>query len=827
MKFSLKAKILTAIISLSVIGLSVFAYLTFQTYQEDKQAFIYDHLTSETQSKSKLFAVVTEDYDLLLSTIISRIDSSSKSLPSGMTSFLEGDQSKVLGIYYHIPLDLVHSYSTLFEAPEKLGNWNWATLDAAGAGLSLLDEKQGLFLFKKSIGENSFAAIVFRQVDMWKMLGSNHGKKNFAFSRDKILAKDPIALGKEDFTQMKGKIEENPGHSGLFVSDVDGEPHYVTFSKLGIGGLTLVSLIPESKVHLVQKVFLRQVVAFLILMASISLFIGTLAARWLTLQLDQLTVAAREIEKENFDFELSINSRDELASLGTAFNSMGQRIKGLLDELRIYNVELEMKVEARTKELKELTEIQKGMLDSLGQGFVIINRENKILPIYSKVAKDMFEVDPVFASPTDIMGVPETDAQSFRELFEMIFGGVLAFDDMARLAPELRSNSKNQQIQLTYTPVYDENDQFNYVMVVGTDKTAEFENMEKFKKEWNFSQMIYKIASNRFAFNKLLSESLHMLDTCFNLLDIETPYAVKDVQRLVHTVKGNFSYFNITEVTQKCHALETYLEQYFKEATCPEDVRLKVLDDLKDIHTAIHSFIEEFESVVQFKQTSTTKNVPLKDLKDLAYELKVKSPELGKLFQEKIFKAPVETFFQLYPSLVKELGIKLNKSVKFTLIGGETEIPDGPWENLFPQFVHFVRNSVDHGIEYSEERISQGKDPQGEITFEFKREERNGEKYLMIELRDDGRGVNWKKLAEKDPSVTSLEDALERIKSGGISSKDSVSDVSGRGVGVSAIFSAVESLSGTAQFESIEGKSLKISIELPLREAKQVLKLAA
>src|SRR5690606_15392939 len=124
------------------------------------------------------------------------------------------------------------------------------------------------------------------------------------------------------------------------------------------------------------------------------------------------------------------------------------------------------------------------------------------------------------------------------------------------------------------------------------------------------------------------------------------------------------------------------------------------------------------------------------------------------------------------------------------------KIPDGPWEEIFANFIHFIRNSVDHGIEYPDVRESAGKQNYGMITFQFEMMEKENEKVLKIELQDDGAGIHWEKIAAKDPSVTSHHEALERIKTGGISSKDSVSDISGRGVGVSSIFEAIAGMGG-------------------------------
>ncbi len=830
MNFSVKAKTLLTIISLSVAGLGVFGYVSFQTYKKDKLAFVYDYLTSETQSSSKLFTMASEDYELFLNSIISRIDLNTKNSEDSVTNFLAGDQKRIQGLYYHIPADPSLSESVWFEVPEQKHKWGWGDLKAAPLGLSIIDNEKGLFVMKKEIGsDGAFAAIVFKQVELWNLLSSSAGRYNFILSRRKVFAKDRIPLDFLAVDGLRARIKESPGTFGLFETALEGKPYFATYSKLGSENLVLVNLIATKKVLLVQETFYRQIIAFLVLMVSISLMIGTLAARWLTWHLDELTFAARELEKENFDVQIAVDGNDEFATLGTSFNNMSGRIRHLLEELRIYNLELEEKVKQRTKELQNLTDIQDGMLNALGQGFVIIDKEHKILPVYSKAAESMFEVIPNEVKPAAIMGVGEAEGESFREFFELVFNNVISFDDMAKLAPELRTNSKKQQIQLSYAPITGaESENAEYVLIVGTDKTAEFENMEKFKKEWNFSQMIQKVASNRFALNKIIAESLNMLGKCVECLGRDEEYALRTVQRLVHTIKGSFSYFYIQEITQLCHDLETFLTQYYDELHCPAELRQTVVERIMAIEVALECYVEHYDGIIQYKDAANNKTVPLTDLVSFSKLLERRDPELGDLFTQKFFKTKVGPYFQMYPAIVKELGEKLGKDVAFKLVGENVEVPDGQWEEIFQQFIHFIRNSVDHGIEKSEDRIAAGKFPVGQIVFEFGVEDAGGQESLIVTLRDDGKGVDWQKIAAKDPSVTCLEDALERIKTGGISSKDEVSETSGRGVGVSSLFSAVEDFGGSSKFTSVWGVGMSIELRLPFAGArKKGLRLVA
>lgn len=827
MNLSVKAKILSSIISLSVFGLSVFGYFTFQTFKHDKLAFVYDYLTNETQSKSALFTMATEDNELFLSSIISRIDIKTKNSLDSVKSFLEGDQKKIMGLYYHVPSEATLSEQTLFEGADQTTRaWSWKDLNNAPLGVSIIDRKNGYFLLKKELGEDSgFAAMVFKQIELWNILSSTEGRHNFILNKNRLIAKETVKLDTAAIIALKPRMLETPGSFGLFEEEIEGEPYFVTYSKLGSDDLILMNLIQSKKVLLVQDILFRQILGFLVLMVSISLLIGTIAARWLTWHLDGLTQAAVEMENENFDIQVEVTSNDELGTLGNAFNNMGSRIKNLLEELRIYNLELEQKVKERTLELQSLTDIQKGMVNALGQGFVIIDKEHKILPVYSKVAETMFEVIPDEVEPREIMGVDETQGAAFKEFFDMVFANAIGFDDMARLAPELRTNSKHQQIALSYAPITSgDGQETEFVLVVGTDKTQEFENMEKFKKEWNFSQMIMKIASNRFALNKIISESLNMLTKCMDYVHADHEYALRDVQRLIHTIKGSFSYFYIQDITHLCHDLESYLGTYYDEKHCPPDQTATILERVMAIQVALECYIDHYDNIIQYKDAASCKSVPVDELIEFSNYLKKKSPELEEMFTQKFFKTEVSPYFQMYPTIVKELGTKLNKEVQFKMRGGNTAIPDGPWEEIFQQFIHFVRNSVDHGIETADDRREAGKVAHGEIVFDFK----VVENALHVTLSDDGRGVNWEKIAAKDPSVKSLEDALERIKTGGISSKDEVSDTSGRGVGVSSLFSAIEQFGGTSTFESFAGTGMKITMKLPFANLKKKdLKLVA
>lgn len=813
---SVKVKVLAIIISLSVFGLIIFSYLSFTTYKDDKLAFIYDYLSNETQSKSMIFSSTIENHDLMISSIIPKIDFKTKSLPTPTLNFLNSDP-RLVGLYYQIPHNDFFENVVLFES--EIGTketWSWASLKEAPLGMSLLDGQKGYVLYKKNLAtSNSFVAMIFKQMEIANLLESSPDRFSLLVNDREIISRDALPIEQDSLKKVFEHVTELKSTSGLFEMKLTEGDYFVSFSKLGQSKLLLISMIKSKKVLMVQDVFFYQVLGFLVLMASISLLVGTLAARWLTWHIDNLTLAAREIANENFDINIEVTSSDELGVLAQSFNGMSKKIKNLLSELKKYTVELEVLVEERTRDLQNLTDIQKGMLDSLGQGFVIVDKNHSILPVYSKVASDMFEVIPDRSRPGEILQLKKEDENSFNELHDLVFQNILGFDDMVKLSPDMRTNSKDQKIQLNYAPIRKgEETDTEYILIIGTDKTAEIENMEKFKKEVSFSKMIKKVASNRFSLNKIIMDSMSMLDDCSNIMDRpETKYPIRTVQRLVHTVKGSFSAFYIVEIQAMAHELESFLEKYYDVEYCPEEIRAYVSEKISHLKIGIESYIDRFDEIIQFKESITHKQISFQDLKDFSAFLAKKEAALAQAFESQFFKLPVTPFFQMYPEMVEDLSRKLNKKVRFRVEGGDLLLPQsGPWGELFNQFVHFLRNSMDHGIEPPSKRIEKGKSEVGEIVFKF--EKINNK--LKITLQDDGGGIDWERIAKKDSSVKSKQDAIERIKFGGVSSKDEVSDISGRGVGVSAIFEVVSKLGGQAEMFSELNQGTSVTIEIQI-----------
>jgi len=183
---------------------------------------------------------------------------------------------------------------------------------------------------------------------------------------------------------------------------------------------------------------------------------------------------------------------------------------------------------------------------------------------------------------------------------------------------------------------------------------------------------------------------------------------------------------------------------------------------------------------------------------------------------------PIGRLFQKYPRLARDLARQLGKEVELVLSGEETELDKTMIEDLNDPLVHLVRNAVDHGVESPEERMAVGKKPQSLIQLTA---EQVGD-HILIEITDDGKGMNPDALRRKaiekglidQETANGLDEkqCLQLIFMPGFSTKDQISSVSGRGVGMDVVRTNIQKLNGRIDINSIPGEGTRISISLPL-----------
>src|SRR5476649_2909938 len=181
---------------------------------------------------------------------------------------------------------------------------------------------------------------------------------------------------------------------------------------------------------------------------------------------------------------------------------------------------------------------------------------------------------------------------------------------------------------------------------------------------------------------------------------------------------------------------------------------------------------------------------------------------------------PVGRLFQKFPRLVRELAKDLGKEVDLTIEGAETEVDRVVVDSLYDPLVHMLRNALDHGVESPEERIAAGKPLKSFISLKAWQEANS----VMIVLQDDGKGMDPLKLRQKaqqkglitESAQLSNDECFQLVFLPGFSTKEVASSVSGRGVGMDVVKTAVEKNRGAIHIESALGVGTKFSIRLPI-----------
>lgn len=188
----------------------------------------------------------------------------------------------------------------------------------------------------------------------------------------------------------------------------------------------------------------------------------------------------------------------------------------------------------------------------------------------------------------------------------------------------------------------------------------------------------------------------------------------------------------------------------------------------------------------------------------------------------KVRMVPVETVFNRFPRMIRDISKDLGKEVVLTMSGEETELDRTVIDEIGDPLIHLLRNAVDHGIESGEKRKAAGKPDVGSIYLRAYQDGNN----VCIEVEEDGQGIDVEKVRKKaiekgavsreEASTLSDKDVIDFLFKPSFSTAEKITDLSGRGVGLDVVKTKIETLGGTVEVESELGKGSKFIIRLPL-----------
>tara|TARA_Y100001954_G_scaffold86756_1_gene95112 strand:- start:26255 stop:28039 length:1785 start_codon:yes stop_codon:yes gene_type:complete len=480
--------------------------------------------------------------------------------------------------------------------------------------------------------------------------------------------------------------------------------------------------------------------------------------------------------------------------------------------------DLEKEVLKKTDQIESQYKDFKTLLFNLEQGFLVFDRNGLVKGESTKITKDIFQIDPKDKKMDEIFRLEGKAKESFDSWLSHLFRGMIPFKDLLGLAPKEFSKIEGKAISLHFRPIYEEgsNKKIERVVCIATDITAQKEVEERSELERDKVIMINNLLERPLEFLDLMTESQETFEELSREAFLKGP---ESLFRAVHTLKARFASFKINDVVKGIHNLETNLDNYKKSGAWDETMARVVSGSINDIDFQFKKFLKENRKLVEVANNAINSSEGAEDLQKAKNELLSFYSSISK----NLILKNVADSFRKFVEPTKELAQTQDKVVNISIEETNIHINPEKYKSFFSGLLHVFRNAVDHGIESREEREDKGKDIEASIKISFKEE---GISRFSIYIEDDGGGIDPKKIREKALNLPDFKEhpmvkgddseIIQCIFEPGFSTRDEVSEVSGRGVGMDVVKKEALKIDGLIKVESTLGKGTIFKIELPI-----------
>jgi two-component sensor histidine kinase len=454
-----------------------------------------------------------------------------------------------------------------------------------------------------------------------------------------------------------------------------------------------------------------------------------------------------------------------------------------------YAGELEATVAERTAELAQRNRGMRLVLDNVAQGFVTIDSGGAIAPERSAIVDRWFGVPAPGATLSGHLGKL---APEFAEWLQLGLGelrdGIMPAELILAQLPH-RFSIGARTYDVAYSPIATA-DAIQSLLVIVSDVTADLAHERAEREQRDLVSLFQRISIDRAGVEDFLTEAAGLLDALRKEAD---PVIQK---RLVHTLKGNCAIYGLQSYAEFAHVVESELGNS-DEPLSPE-LRDGLVTMWKEAMARVAPLLGA--SRRDFFEIERTEL-------ELAIAQAAAAPRELQDLLTSWTREPMARRFERLTRQIASLSRRLGRPEPVVRTTGDTlRLEHDVWQPFWTAMVHAVRNAVDHGIEGPDERHLAGKPEAGIVELTA---ERQGGRILFT-IHDDGRGIAWDhvriKAAERGLPSTSHDDLVQALFVDGLSTRDTVNELSGRGVGLSAIRQVVDALGGTIQVDSMPGQ---------------------
>ncbi len=468
------------------------------------------------------------------------------------------------------------------------------------------------------------------------------------------------------------------------------------------------------------------------------------------------------------------------------------------------------------------------LLDNTGQGFFSFGPDYVINDEYSKACEAFFQHEIQGRDALDLMVAEKKE--KVKELMDLLFDGVGDLKLLEDLLPgELDLHGRildmdYRFIKATSKEISDK------MMVILTDVTQERQLARQLEKDERINELIVRIARDKDGFIQFVQETDNFLiQTVDDLKKNGGPLDSNTLLRQFHTLKGGSASFGLFDFSEKAHELEDQILEASKEEKLDDATLIKeICEQINSMIYVLRNSLDHVQDIVTWEEIDQSRSRVYRIPKEKLERLEQLVDQKGKLtvteiksLIEEMKKQPIKPVLKKYATSASKLADKLGKQVSIITRGTDVEVPFDRLNPLFDTLVHLVRNSVDHGLEDPDTRKMLGKPEEGSLIIEAKQE---NSKYKLL-ISDDGSGIDpgkIKKIAIEKGLITDSQsqdltddDSVKLIFKPGFSTADSVSNISGRGVGLDAVKTVLKDLGGSISIRTAIDKGTSFVLSIP------------